>query len=174
MLYDSNGFKPYIFFDLNILSMFHTHTHIYIYIYIYYWPYIKIRWISIFEQFPKFPELEAPCRAPRRWWRLGAIWRGAEEPGGLAVAALKVEGLVLAYGSSSGGVAAPRAQLHRRHALSGASTSPSAPGSSSRVFHYSRSHGHWHHQPASTPQLRLRSGEMLRNLVLQQVAQTCS
>jgi hypothetical protein len=39
MLYDSNGFKPYIFYYFHNLSMYHTHTYnthtkIYIYIYI--------------------------------------------------------------------------------------------------------------------------------------------
>jgi hypothetical protein len=32
MLYDSNGFKPYIFFDFLNFSMYHTHTHTHIYI----------------------------------------------------------------------------------------------------------------------------------------------
>jgi hypothetical protein len=48
MLYDSNGFKPYIFFDFHNLSMYHAHTHTDIYIYIFYSPYDKIRWISSF------------------------------------------------------------------------------------------------------------------------------
>jgi hypothetical protein len=68
MLYDSNGFKPYIYILIFITSMYHTHTHTHIYIYIlifitsmyhthththiyiyiFYWPYAKIRWISSF------------------------------------------------------------------------------------------------------------------------------
>jgi hypothetical protein len=43
MLYDSNGFKPYIFFDFHNLSMYHTHTHMYIYILL---ALRKIYWIS--------------------------------------------------------------------------------------------------------------------------------
>jgi hypothetical protein len=43
VLYGSNGFKPYIFFDFHNLSMYHTHTHTF------YWPYTKIRWISSFR-----------------------------------------------------------------------------------------------------------------------------
>jgi hypothetical protein len=44
MLYDSNGFKPYICFDFHNLSMYHTHTHTHTF----YWPYAKIRWILSF------------------------------------------------------------------------------------------------------------------------------
>jgi hypothetical protein len=51
ILYDSNGFKPYIFFCFSkLVQVPHTHTHIY-------WPYAKICGISIFGQFPKFSEL---------------------------------------------------------------------------------------------------------------------
>jgi hypothetical protein len=55
MLYDSNGLKPYIFFDFHNLSMYHkqtnkqTHTHTHTHIYIFYWPYAKIHWISSFR-----------------------------------------------------------------------------------------------------------------------------
>jgi hypothetical protein len=48
MLYDSNGFKPYIFFDFLNFSMYHTHTHTHIYIF--YWPYAKIHWIWSFRE----------------------------------------------------------------------------------------------------------------------------
>jgi hypothetical protein len=54
MLYDSNGFKPYICFDFHNLSMYHTHTHSYTHslthphIHIFYWHYAKIRWILSF------------------------------------------------------------------------------------------------------------------------------
>jgi hypothetical protein len=59
MHYDSNGFKPYIyFFVFQNLSMCHTHTHIYIYIYIYYiGPMPKSVDYQFFGQFLKFLEL---------------------------------------------------------------------------------------------------------------------
>jgi hypothetical protein len=47
MLYDSNVFKPYIYFDFHNLSIYHTHTHTHTYIF--YWPYAKIHWISSFR-----------------------------------------------------------------------------------------------------------------------------
>jgi hypothetical protein len=42
MLYDSNGFKPYIYVLFFKTCLCATH------IYIFYWPYAKIRWISKF------------------------------------------------------------------------------------------------------------------------------
>jgi hypothetical protein len=49
MLFDSNGFKPYIFFDFHNLSIYHTHTHTHTHTHIFYWPNAKICWISSFR-----------------------------------------------------------------------------------------------------------------------------
>jgi hypothetical protein len=49
MLFDSNGFKPYIYFVFLNLSMYHTHTHTHTHTHIFYWPYTKIRWVSSFR-----------------------------------------------------------------------------------------------------------------------------
>jgi hypothetical protein len=54
MLYDSNGFKPYICFEFHNLSMYHTHTHIYIYSI---GPMPKSIEYRVFGQFLKFLEL---------------------------------------------------------------------------------------------------------------------
>ena len=50
----------------------------------------------------------------RAAWRLGAIWRGAEECGGLAVVALQEEGRLLSYGSLPRSLASPSPSILSR------------------------------------------------------------
>jgi hypothetical protein len=60
LLYDSNGFKPYICFDFHNMSMNHTHTHTHTHTHVYIYsigPTLKSVEYRVFEWFPKFLEL---------------------------------------------------------------------------------------------------------------------